>query len=94
MGRNEVECTRKVETRNFWQLPKHAWLYSDLLQASKGEPVTAPGSQQRGDLNFCVRIAPPRGLGERDEHGNDDGDDDDDLTNLLTYLNPDRTFKI
>ena len=33
--------------RNSWQLVKHPWLYSDLLQDLKGETLIAVGSQQR-----------------------------------------------
>ena len=29
--------------RNSWQWAKHAWLYSDLLQALKQEPLTTLG---------------------------------------------------
>ena len=42
--RNEFEWTRKIEIsqeKNPWQLAKHAWLYSDLLQALKGEPLNS-----------------------------------------------------
>ena len=40
---NEVEWPRTVETRRkkFWQWAKHSWLYSDLIKALKGEPLTA-----------------------------------------------------
>ena len=34
--------------RNSWQWTKHAQLNSDLLQALKGEHLSALGSQQRG----------------------------------------------
>ena len=32
--------------RNSWQWTKHAWLYSDLLPALKGESLSAVGFQQ------------------------------------------------
>ena len=31
-----------------WQCEKHAWLYSNLLQALKGDNFTALGSQHKG----------------------------------------------
>ena len=34
--------------RNSWQQVKHAWLYSDLLQALRAEHLPALGSQQWG----------------------------------------------
>ena len=36
--------------RNSWKQSKHAWLYSDLLQALKREHMSALGSQQMGIL--------------------------------------------
>ena len=33
--------------RNSWQWAKHAWLYSDLLQALNGEHLSALGSEER-----------------------------------------------
>ena len=50
-GNNEGEGTGKVEnkTRKYsWQWAKHAGLYSDLLQASKGECLSALATQQKG----------------------------------------------
>ena len=43
--------------RNSWQCVKHAWLYSDLLQALNGEHLSALGSQQR-EHSFCIRSPP------------------------------------
>ena len=48
-GNNEREGTGKVEnkTRKYsWQWAKHAGLYSDLLQASKGECLLAMASTE------------------------------------------------
>jgi len=53
--KNEGKWTGKVENRtrkSSWQWAKHAWLYSDLLQAVKEEHLAAWRSQQR-DFNFC-----------------------------------------
>ena len=42
--------------RNSWQWAKHAWLYSDLLQALKQEPLTTLGNDimNKMDVNFCI----------------------------------------
>jgi len=40
-------------TRNFWQWLEHAGLYTEPLQALKGEHLSALGSQQRV-YNFCI----------------------------------------
>ena len=46
--REEVEQIENVEIKKkSWQWAKHVGLYSGLLQALKGEPLTALGSQQR-----------------------------------------------
>ena len=50
-GRAEI-----VQGRNSRQSMKHAWLYSDLLQALKKENHWALGSKQMG-LNFCIRCS-------------------------------------
>jgi len=51
----EGAWTKKAQnrTRNFWQWLEHAWLYSELLQALKGEHWSALGFQQRV-YNFCI----------------------------------------
>ena len=41
MQLNEPGGYKLVQGRNPWQLVKHAWLYSDLLQALKGEPSSS-----------------------------------------------------
>ena len=41
---------RSGQGKHFCQEAKHAWLYSDLLQALKREHVSALGYQQRGSL--------------------------------------------
>ena len=38
------------QVTNFWQWAKHAWLYSELLQALKAEHLSVLGSQQRRTL--------------------------------------------
>ena len=43
--------------RNLWQLVKHAWLYSELLQALKKELLTSSGFSAEGTLIF-VPTAP------------------------------------
>ena len=40
--------------RNPWQSAKHAWLYSDRLQALKSDRLIALGSA----INFCLRSIP------------------------------------
>ena len=45
--------------RNVWQWEKHARPYSDLLQALKGEHLSALVLNRR-DLNFCVCSTPLR----------------------------------
>ena len=42
-GRQKLE-----QGSNSWQWAEHVWLYSDLLQALKGEHLSALCSQQRG----------------------------------------------
>ena len=45
--------------RHPWQWPKHAWLYSDLLQAFKGEHFSALGSQQMSfSISFSFSVLP------------------------------------
>ena len=61
--------TNKFKTRNkCLALTKHAWLYSDLLQALKGEHLSAPGSQQRG-LQLLHPQGPTAGLSDRQPTG-------------------------
>ena len=43
-----VRKRQKLRRRKAWQWVKHAWLYSELLQALKGEHLSAVASQQRG----------------------------------------------
>ena len=50
-GRSKV-----AQKRIFWQLAKHAWLYSNLL---KGRTFASSGFSTEG-LNFCVRKTPLR----------------------------------
>ena len=38
---NVPERWQLVQGRNSWQKVKHSWLYSDLLQALKGEPLSS-----------------------------------------------------
>ena len=55
---NEGEWTRKVELkRNHWQQAKHEGLYSDPLQALKGEPLSS-GLSTDGSLNSASTVPP------------------------------------
>ena len=57
--------------RNSWQLVKHPWLYSDLLQDSKGETLIALGSQQRAAQYPTAREAGLVDCATSDWPGND-----------------------
>ena len=57
MSVNGARRSKLEQGRHSWQWVKHAWLYSDLLQALQGEHSPALDSQQRG-LNFCFRSTP------------------------------------
>ena len=54
--------------RNSWQWAKHAWLYSDLLQALKQEPLTTLGNDimNKMDVN-SASTAPYCGDGKGTE---------------------------
>ena len=46
MKKNEPARSKLWKGRNSWLLVKHAWLYSDLLQALKGEHLSALFSKE------------------------------------------------
>ena len=60
MKMNGPERSKLRQGRSTWQWVKHARLYSELLQALKGESLSAL-VLNREDLNFCVRSTPLRG---------------------------------
>ena len=57
---------RNKQGRNPWQYTQHVWLYTDLLQALKGERLRSVFSSD-GTLNFCVRVSPLRGRIKKNE---------------------------
>ena len=49
---------------------QHVWLYTDLLQALKEEPLSSVFSTE-GDFNFCIHSSPLRETNKKSKHSDD-----------------------
>ena len=71
-----ADLTGKVkfrkEKKNPWQLVKYEWLFSDLLQALKGEPLSSGFSTVGSLICFVCSAALRLGVGGHRLRRNDD----------------------